>query len=421
MLKKKPVIGIIPTFTYDENDPYQDKASFVTMYSEKIIKSGGIPIGILGDANTYTSVCDGYIWGGGTQILFEYLPIIEDAIKNHKPLLGICLGAQTIATFLNVLEDQAKEPNESLKEVYESYKETNPYLKKLEEGNIHLHIVTKEEASINSARHKISIDKNSLLYEIIKQENLDVVSLHGMAIARVPKSIYVSAKAEDDVYEAIEYRENGSLLLGVQFHPEIENDSPLFDWLITSCHKYLYLVNREHSIEYRNNYKIIPYHSIYPKCVSDSNLEENTYYAWQKFKDFLKENGYDAEVESAYRTKEIQEEIYKQIEKEEGSEYAKQYVAKPGFSEHELGLAIDICLQKNGEWLYGFEERLNDFYTFLEKYCADFGFILRYPYGKEEITKYNYEPWHIRYVGSKKIAHEIMDNHLTLEEYLEKL
>lgn len=101
-------------------------------------------------------------------------------------------------------------------------------------------------------------------------------------------------------------------------------------------------------------------------------------------------------------------------------EYANQYVAKPGFSEHELGLAIDICLQKEGEWLYGFDEKLKDFYSFLENHCADFGFILRYPYGKEEITKYNYEPWHIRFVGTSKIAHAIMDNNLTLEEYLEK-
>lgn len=420
MIKKKPIIGIIPTFVHHESDPYQDRAHFVTMYREKIMKSGGIPIGILGDAKMYTSICDGYVWGGGNQILQEYLPIIEDAIKNQKPFLGICLGAQTLATFLNVVEDQKENPSKSFKEVYDLNKESNPYLKKLEEGNIHLHIVTKEEDSINKARHKITIDKNSLLYEIFKQETMNVVSLHGMSIARVPKNTLVSAKAEDGVYEAVEYTENGSLLLGVLFHPEIENENTLFNWLVNSCHKYLYLVNRECEIQYRNNYKIIPYHSTYPKCVNDSNLEENTYYAWQKLQAFLKDNGYNAEIESAYRTKEVQEEIYKQIEKEEGSEYAKQYVAKPGYSEHELGLAIDVCLQKEGEWLCGFEEKLNDFYSFLETHCADFGFILRYPYGKEEITKYNYEPWHIRYVGSIKIAHEIMDNHLTLEEYLER-
>lgn len=303
MLKKKPIIGIIPTFVYSETDPYQDKANFVTMYSEKIEKSGGIPIGILGDVESFTSICDGYIWPGGNKILKEYIPIIKDAIQNKKPLLGACLGAQALATALNIYEDQQKSPEKTFQETYEINKETNPYLKKLEEGNIHFHMVTKEKDSIVS----------------------------------------ISAESKDGVYEAIEYTENGSLLLGVQFHPEIERESLLFDWLVSSCHKYLGLVNREFELKYPCNYKIVEYHSKYPKCINDSNIEENTFLAWKKFQTFLHENGYKAEVESAYRTKELQEKIYNQIKQEEGSEYAKNYVAKPGFSEHELGLAIDVC------------------------------------------------------------------------------
>lgn len=420
MFKKKPIIGIVPTITNHESDPYQDKASFVTLYSEKIKESGGIPIGILGDSSLYTNICDGYLWPGGNKILFEYAPILLDALKNQKPFLGICLGAQTLATFLNVLEDQEKDKAKSLKETYNTHKESNRYLKKLEEENIHFHIVTKEKESIDLARHKIKLEQNSLLREILKKTEIDVVSLHSMAIARTSKETFVNAKAIDNIVEGLEYKENGSLLLGVQFHPELETENHLFDWLVTSTHKYLTLVNRENGIKYYKNFTIVLYPSMYPNCVEDSNLEEKTYEAWTNFQKFLKEQGYDAEVESAYRTKEIQESIYKDIEQVEGMEYAKQYVAKPGFSEHELGLAIDVCLKKEGEWLCGFNEKLNDFYAFLEQYCSDFGFILRYPKGKEEITKYNYEPWHIRFVGSKKIAYEIMDNHLTLEEYLEK-
>ncbi len=417
---KKPIIGIIPTFTNDENDPYQDRASFVTMYSEKIKQSGGVPIGILGDVSLYTSICDGYLWPGGNKILFEYYEVLEDAIKNAKPLLGICLGAEGLATMLNVLEDKEKEPNKTFKEIYESNKETNPYLKKIESGNIHLHVVTKEKESIDRARHKIKIIKNSLLYEIVKKEYLDVVSLHEMAINRVSKDILVSAYAEDNVIEAIEYKEMSSLILGVLFHPEIEKENNLFDWLVSSCNKYLCLVNRKKEIKYRNNYKILPYKSLYPKCITDSNLEENTYLAFKELKKFFKDNGYDIDIESAFRTKEIQEEIYKQILEDEGRDYAKEYVAKAGFSEHELGLAIDVCLKKDGEWLHGFDKRMVEFYKLLEKYCADYGFILRYPKDKEKITGYGYEPWHIRYVGARDIAHKIMDSHKTLEEYLER-
>lgn len=414
------MIGIIPTFNLnnDANDPYQDRASFVTMYSEKIKESGGIPLGILSDASLYTSLCDGYLWPGGNKILKEYIPIIEDAVKNNKPVLGICLGAQTIATVLNVIEDQQENQAKSFKETYDLNKETKPYLRKLEDENIHLHVVTKEKETIDKARHKVKIQKNSLLHEIFGCDDLNVVSLHGMFIARTPKNVLVSAQSEDKVIEAVEYKENGSLLLGVQFHPEIEEENPLFDWLVSSTKKYLTLVNRENPIKYYENYKIVPYKSKYPKCQRDSNLEENTAIAWKKLQNFLKENGYNAEIESAYRPKGLQEEIYKQIKSDEGTDYAEVYVAKLGYSEHELGLAIDVCLQKNELWLCGFEEELSPFYTFLEEHCSNFGFIIRYPKGKEQITKYNYEPWHIRYVGSIEIAKEIMAKHVTLEEYL---
>ena len=415
-MNRKPIIGIIPTITTHDTDPYQDRTSFVSMYSEKIKKSGGIPIGILESANMYTSICDGYLWPGGKKILQEYFPILEDAVKNKKPLLGICLGAQTITTALNEIQN----PQKSFKEAYEMNLETNPHLKKLEDGNNHLHIVTKEKDSIDRARHKIKIKKDSLLYEILGNEVLDVVSLHSMAITETSKNLLVSAEAEDGVIEAVEYKENGALLLGVQFHPEIEKQSPLFDWLVSSAQKYLTLVNRENPIKYYQNYEIVSYESKYPECENDSDLEKNTATAWKKLQSFLKENGYNVEVESAYRTKTIQEEIYRKIEKEEGTDYAKAYVAKPGYSEHELGLAIDVCLQKEEEWLYGFDERLNDFYIFLKEHSADFGFILRYPKEKENITKYNYEPWHIRYVGSVDIAKEIMNQNLTLEEYLQR-
>ncbi len=421
-MAKKPVIGIIPTFnlTNEANDPYQDRASFVSMYSEKIKKSGGIPLGILSDASLYTSLCDGYLWPGGSKILKEYLPLIEDAMKNSKPILGICLGAQAIATFLNVVEDQKENQAKSFKETYDANKEINPYLKKLDDENIHLHIVTKEKETIDKARHKVKIQKNSLLHEIFGCEDVDVVSLHGFVIARTPKNVLVSAEAEDKTVEAVEYKEKGALLLGVQFHPEIEEETPLFDWLVASTKKYLVLVNRENPIKYYENYKIVPYNSKYPKCQRDSNLEENTAQAWKKLQNFLKENGYNAEIESAYRPKGLQEEIYKRIESDEGSNYASAYVAKPGYSEHELGLAIDVCLQKNELWLCGFLEELNTFYAFLEECCSNFGFIIRYPKGKEQVTKYNYEPWHIRYVGSIEIAKEIMTKHITLEEYLDK-
>ncbi len=228
---KKIVVGIIPTFNLDnkENDPYMDQAKFVLMYAKKIIEAGGIPIGILDADMAVSNICDAYVWPGGGKMERGYIPFLQDAIKNNKPLLGICLGFQVIATCFNILEDQKRFSNKTFEEVYEENKENNPYLKVLEEENIHNNNVTKDVNSINNARHKISIKRDSLLYNIVKKDYIDVVSLHNVVIARCPSTLKISAKSDDGVIEAVEYKD---LILGLQFHPEIEEDKIFFNWLI---------------------------------------------------------------------------------------------------------------------------------------------------------------------------------------------
>lgn len=88
---------------------------------------------------------------------------------------------------------------------------------------------------------------------------------------------------------------------------------------------------------------------------------------------------------------------------------ALDYVAVPGTSEHELGIAADINSQdRNADW---------DVYAWLKDNAHNYGFILRYPEGKEDITGIGYEPWHYRYVGDEA-AREIYERQITLEEYL---
>ncbi|HET7615667.1 MAG TPA: M15 family metallopeptidase, partial [Bacillales bacterium] len=100
------------------------------------------------------------------------------------------------------------------------------------------------------------------------------------------------------------------------------------------------------------------------------------------------------------------------------AEKANQVSARPGQSEHQTGLSMDISTPEIGVDLdQNFGETKAG--KWVAAHAADFGFILRYPKGKEDITGYEYEPWHLRYVG-KKPAKTIMENHLTLEEYLSK-
>ena len=97
---------------------------------------------------------------------------------------------------------------------------------------------------------------------------------------------------------------------------------------------------------------------------------------------------------------------------EEAWELAYAVAAKPGYSEHHTGLAVDIVSDN-------LEVCTNDnLWAWLAEHCADYGFILRYPEDKTHITGITYEPWHFRYVGLKA-AKIIMTEGLSLEEYLE--
>lgn len=116
---------------------------------------------------------------------------------------------------------------------------------------------------------------------------------------------------------------------------------------------------------------------------------------------------------SAYRSYRSQTKTYNNRVKAEGQEKADAYVAKPGFSEHQTGLCIDIT-NRDKYFVQGTKEA-----DWLADNCYKFGFIIRYPYGKKSVTGIEYEPWHVRYVG-KKAAKYIYENKITLEEYLEK-
>ena len=133
---------------------------------------------------------------------------------------------------------------------------------------------------------------------------------------------------------------------------------------------------------------------------------------------------YDLAVVSAYRPKEEQDILYWRKVKQytdkgysdlEAQKVGGTIVKRPGFSEHNCGLAMDV----GGSGDYTLEQTFANTpaYAWLIEHCADYGFILRFPQGKEDITGVIYEPWHYRYVG-EEAARYIMDNDLCLEEYL---
>ncbi len=139
-------------------------------------------------------------------------------------------------------------------------------------------------------------------------------------------------------------------------------------------------------------------------------LESVVQEAFAKMKEDAAREGLNLYIGSDFRDYQYQVTIYNNYSELYGWEMADTFSARPGHSEHQTGLTIDCNTIDDA-----FGETAEA--TWLGQHCAEYGFIVRFPEGKETITGYQYEPWHIRYVGVD-VAKEITSLGLTLEEYL---
>ena len=120
---------------------------------------------------------------------------------------------------------------------------------------------------------------------------------------------------------------------------------------------------------------------------------------------------------SGFRSYERQKQIYEESLKNRGVEHTEKYIAYPGTSEHQTGLAIDIsCEEINNQLEEEFASTKEG--KWLANNCYKYGYIIRYPKDYEHITGFNYEPWHIRYVGILHATYMFNNNIKTLEEYI---
>ena len=200
------------------------------------------------------------------------------------------------------------------------------------------------------------------------------------------------------------------------------------DWNTTVGQKnnrcnYLVLVNKENKIpdNWEETAELIETKNGFGKILK---IERETLEKFNELRSDLLKEGIDIELDSAYRSCSIQKEFFEEFKEKYGTEYASKYAAAPGYSEHHTWLAIDICIKKeNWEIISENHEMIVELGVFdkVHKKLADHGFILRYLEWKENITGYEYEPWHLRYIGDVDIAKEMYQNKETLEEYLNKI
>ncbi len=151
----------------------------------------------------------------------------------------------------------------------------------------------------------------------------------------------------------------------------------------------------------------------------DSSYAKNGIYLVKEAKDNIerlindaKNDGMSIRVISAYRSYTYQENLYNNYVKNDGVEMADTYSARPGYSEHQTGLVVDVTRAYDN--FNNFEN--TDEYNWMLENAANYGFILRYPKDKEAITTYSFEAWHYRYVGVE-LAQKIKASNLTFDEY----
>ena len=155
-------------------------------------------------------------------------------------------------------------------------------------------------------------------------------------------------------------------------------------------------MSKEYTVNDGKNYQLAG--AAYEKFVQMSNA--------------AKKEGLTIKTLSAYRTEDYQRGLYNNSLRNNGKAHAEKYSARPGYSEHQTGLAVDINSVRGA-----FETTAE--FRWLQKHAHEYGFILRYQKGKEWITGYAYEPWHYRYVGLDA-AKIIYEEGITYEEYYAK-
>ncbi|MBQ5335751.1 MAG: D-alanyl-D-alanine carboxypeptidase family protein [Oscillospiraceae bacterium] len=139
-------------------------------------------------------------------------------------------------------------------------------------------------------------------------------------------------------------------------------------------------------------------------------LDKNAQAAFTEMQKAAAKEGITLTICSGFRDYNTQKALYNRYVNRDGKAEADRYSARPGHSEHQTGLAMDI--NRADKSFTGTKEQ-----KWLAANCVKYGFIIRYPEGKENITGYMYESWHIRYLG-KDLAKKVADSGLTLEEYL---
>lgn len=201
-----------------------------------------------------------------------------------------------------------------------------------------------------------------------------------------------------------------------QMEKQINEDGTIY---VDNPYEILVLVNKQHALpaDYIPHDLVIPNVRFpFTEDLPKKQLRQVAAEALEKLFEAGDQGGISLFAQSGYRSYDRQEAIFASNVNEHGEDAANHFSAKPGESERQSGLTMDVTSEDVGfRLVIAFEDTPEG--KWIIENASKFGFIIRYPEGKEDITQYQYEPWHLRYVG-KKAAKIITEENITLEEYL---
>ena len=240
----KPIIGIVSNRNDgEEGRIFTKTTNFSNLVAEKIYSSNGIPVGLLFPYGVYNEEMlkqfDGFVLQGGNKIELCQLLTVGYAIKNNKPILGICNGMQTMAGFeylTQKVDFDSKDFTSRISKIYDKIGE-DAFLKVVIGHNENDPFYIE---NIDESKHSVYFDKDSFFYDYYNSYVINAVSVHYYAckdyIFNNSNIFKVAGVSSDGVIEAIENKYGNSLALGVQYHIEMDDQgNPIFNDLVNEA------------------------------------------------------------------------------------------------------------------------------------------------------------------------------------------
>ncbi len=212
----------------------------------------------------------------------------------------------------------------------------------------------------------------------------------------------IQSKYENTIELAKDVVANVNSGIDSEFYTNVENTD--------TTKENLMLVNKYHKLS--ANYVPSNLVTVESKYGRPLQMDKTAYEAFKKMWQVANKSGLHINVRSPYRSYDTQKSLYERYASVDGYDEADTYSARAGYSEHQTGLAVDVVAKDDD--LGNFENTKE--FEWIKNNAHKYGFIMRYPKGKEYLTGYMYEPWHYRYVGVE-VATDIYNKGITFEEY----